>query len=654
MKNFLLIFLLIITTTIFAQEKMKYGKIKKADLAMTTYELDPDASAVVLGETMNVQFNLTIDNLPKLTYFYHVRIKILDKKGFEEADIQIPYYSYKRGESITKIKAQTINWKNGKQVVTSVPKKAIFNEKKNDFISLKKISFPAVEVGSILELRYTLDSEYYLSIDDYFFQRSIPVRWSTYNVTVPEMLVYRYDIQGKHRFSVQDQKSVTLNLAGNSITGTDYTWEMKDIPALKKEPYITSMRDYYSAVRMRLSSYEPRFGQHETFISTWPAMNNLYYRKVAEKSYLKEKSSEKAWKAAKSLVSKKTPLETTQILYQFVQDNIAWNEVEDINPDHSLDDCFTEKKGTNSEINLTLLALLKKAGIEAYPLLISTRDHLKPMNFLPYLYQFNQTLVVAMIDEKVYYLDASHKGYPMSVLHPNNLNLEGWLVIGEEKGQWVMIEPSKSKRTVVPSLTVAEDGTVSGKISTRLSGYNALNCRLAVEKSGEEAYIEKAYKSDLPNTDFENLSFEQLKDKNANLKETVEINSTDMAQVAGDMIYLNPILNPTFSENPFKTESRNIPVDMDYGINEQYILSLTIPEGYMVEELPEPINMSLMNKGASYAFSSSILSDGKVQIIIKTKVVQTYYMPEEYAALRNFFDLIINKQNEQIVLKKKV
>lgn len=655
MRSFLMIFLVTMTTFVFAQKDMKYGKIDKADLSMTTYKADPEASAVVLGETMSVKFTLTSDNEPRLTYYYHVRIKILDKKGFEEADIQIPYYAYERGEKINKIKAQTINWKDGKEVTTSVSKKEIFDEKKSDFISLKKISFPAVEVGSILELRYEMDSDYYLSIDDYFFQRGIPVRWSTYNVKVPEMFVYRYDTQGKHPFSVEDQKSVSLLLGGNvgDILGTNYRWEMKDIPALKKEPYITSMKDYYSGVRMRLASYEPKFGQHEKFISTWPAMNNLYYKKIAKKTYLKGNSSAKAWEASESLVAGKEPLEKVQILYQFVQDNLSWNGNEEINPDRNLDYAFEDKKGTNTEINLTLLALLKNAGIEAYPLLISTRDHFKPMNFLPYLYQFNHTLVLAVIDEKPYYLDASHKGYPMSVLHPNNLNLEGWLVIGEDEGRWVSIEATKSKKTIAPSLSLAEDGTVSGQLLTRTSGYPALDCRMAVSKLGEDDYLEKAYKTDLPNTDFENLSFDKLEDKNAKLQETVDINSTDLAQAAGDMIYLNPVLQATFSENPFRTESRIIPVDMEHGMNEQYVMSMTIPENYMVEELPEPIKMSLPNNGASYAFNSSVLADGKVQIIVKTKINQTYYMPEEYAALRNFFDLIINKQNEQIVLKKK-
>lgn len=653
MKRFLFLFLVGISTTLCAQEAMKYGKIKDADLSMTSYELAPDAAALVLGENMKVDFTIRGDR-PILIYKYHLRLKILDKKGFDKADVQIPYYAYRRGEKVNRIKAQTLNWNNGKREAILVSKNDIFDEKKNDYISYKKFSFPGVEVGSVLELTYELQSEYYLAINDKFFQRDIPVRWSTYDVKVPEMFVYRYDIQGTHAFSVRDKKSIMLNLGGGfgSIDGTAYKWEMKDIPALKKEPYITSMKDYYAAVRMRLSSYEPSYGLHEKYISTWPAMNNLYYRVVAEKSYLKDRNSSKIWKAAKPQIEGQSPKERLETLYQFVQDNITWNEVEEIKPDHSSDHCFSEKEGSNTEINLALLTLLKKAGIEAYPLLISTRDDRKPMNFLPYLYQFNQTLVVAVIDEKMYYLDASHKDYPMTVLHPNNLNFEGWMVKGETEGRWMTIAPSKSSKVLAPALTLAEDGTVSGQLKTRVSGYPALDCKLMIEKSGEEAYLEQVYRKNLPNTDFEDIKFENLESTQAKLKENMAITSTDMAQAAGDMIYVNPILKPTFSENLFQAETRTIPVDMPYGVNEQYILSLTIPEGYVVEELPEPLKIVLPNEGASYSFSSSLGVDGKIQVVARTKITQTYYMPEEYGALRNFFDLMINKQNEQIVLKK--
>jgi hypothetical protein len=97
MRFYLTFIFVLIITTANAQYKLKYGKIEDKDVKMTTYEADPDAGAVVLAEDMKVIFGLR-NGYPLLTYYYHVRIKILDKKAFDEGNIEIPSWSYRRGE----------------------------------------------------------------------------------------------------------------------------------------------------------------------------------------------------------------------------------------------------------------------------------------------------------------------------------------------------------------------------------------------------------------------------------------------------------------------------------------------------------------------------------------------------------------------------
>ena len=396
-----------------------------------------------------------------------------------------------------------------------------------------------------------------------------------------------------------------MNSANNAL-GTEYKWLMQNIPALHSEPFITSMNDYYSAVRMRLSSFEPSAGFTEQFIGTWPQMNQLYYKEIAKKSYLKDNFSNKIWRVAQhSIQNVEKPLDKVKVLYNFVQKNIRWNEVDDINPDNDADYCFTEREGSNTEINLALLALLKKADIQAYPMLISTRDHQKPMNFLPYMYQFNQTLLVVNIDDKSYFIDASHKDYPMHILHPNNLNTEGWVIIDENKGRWLMIPPARSKDILLPKLILSEDGTLKGTIQHLHQGYIAQNCREFIKEESEESYIDKTYLTTNPNATIENITFDGLDDKTKKIKASMDFECAEMTQVADKMIYISPFVKPAFSENPFKAETREIPIDMGYGIDKQYILKLTIPEGYIVETLPEISKIALPNNGGFFTYACS-------------------------------------------------
>jgi hypothetical protein len=648
MRCLLILILTTISIVTHAQYDMKYGKVDTKDLEMQTYEADPEAAAVVLGEEMIILFAIRNGKF-MLTYHYHTRIKILNKKGLEKADIEIPYWSNRRSERIAKIKAQTLNLKDGKVVKTEVEKKDFFIEKKDKYRSVEKFAFPAVEVGSILEYYYELDSDYYISINDFFFQQDIPVAWSSYKVRIYEAFEYRCDIQGMHPVAAQSQGNVTLNQA-EGLTGREYYWLMTDIPALKEEPYITSMYDYYAGVRMRLGSFEPHSGFHQHFIGTWFQMNALYYEEVAEKNYLKNNYSDAIWDdAEREIKDGMKDAEKMEALYSFVKKHIKHNGIKEIDPEHTADYCYKEKEGSNSEINLALLSLLQKANIEAYPLLICTRDHHKPMNFLPYLYQFNQTLVVVIIDKKTYYLDASNENYPMETLPPNDLNVEGWIIVNKEQGRWIPIFASQSTEVILPTMTIAKDGTVEGSITVLSKGYAAYNAREMIREKGKDEYLQSNFLATIPNSTIENHNFLKLEDINEELKQTMDIVSNDMVEVTGNLIYFDPFVKATFVSNPFKTEKREIPVDMPYGINKQYILKIIIPEGYSVEALPEAAKILLPNDGGSFLFA--VLQNGnEIQVVSKVRLEQTYFKVEEYEILRQFVDLIIEKQKEQIIL----
>lgn len=124
-----------------------------------------------------------------------------------------------------------------------------------------------------------------------------------------------------------------------------------------------------------------------------------------------------------------------------------------------------------------------------------------------------------------------------------------------------------------------------------------------------------------------------------------------MAQVSGDFIYLTPAMFTAFEENPFKLETRTCPVDIPYPMSERIILNLTVPAGYVIEDMHEPVRMSLPDNGASFQFQLS-QKGTQFQMISTLKINKLRYEPEEYAGLRNFFSLIAEKFGEQLVLKK--
>ncbi|HAK78750.1 MAG TPA: hypothetical protein DCM71_18030 [Runella sp.] len=68
-------------------------------------------------------------------------------------------------------------------------------------------------------------------------------------------------------------------------------------------------------------------------------------------------------------------------------------------------------------------------------------------------------------------------------------------------------------------------------------------------------------------------------------------------------------------------------------------------------ELPQSISVSLPEGGGKFVFSSA-QTENRITISSRLTLRKSSFLPEEYGQLKEFFDQLIAKHNEQIVLKK--
>ncbi len=108
-----------------------------------------------------------------------------------------------------------------------------------------------------------------------------------------------------------------------------------------------------------------------------------------------------------------------------------------------------------------------------------------------------------------------------------------------------------------------------------------------------------------------------------------------------------------WKKNPFKSAERYYPVEMPYTIDETYILTMEVPQGYTVDEMPKQMIVKLDEKESAMFEYRISLSGSTISLRSRIKVNRTVFANEEYENLREFFNMIVNKQNEQIVFKKK-
>jgi len=190
-----------------------------------------------------------------------------------------------------------------------------------------------------------------------------------------------------------------------------------------------------------------------------------------------------------------------------------------------------------------------------------------------------------------------------------------------------------------------------GSMNVRCRDYAAYSMREDyVAEDNEAAYI-ASIESDNEGLNIDDFKIEGIEEIGKGVKESYVVNFSNQVMDGGDLLYFNPMLTFGSDENPFKLKERTYPVDYPYPQSKVYSLQYTIPTGYTVDELPEANQIALPNKSGQFSYSVKIQGD-KIMVLSQFKIYKNLFLPEEYQALKEFYNIIIDKHSEQVVLKK--
>ena len=132
---------------------------------------------------------------------------------------------------------------------------------------------------------------------------------------------------------------------------------------------------------------------------------------------------------------------------------------------------------------------------------------------------------------------------------------------------------------------------------------------------------------------------------------TERFSFTKKAEADGSHIYFNPLIIPVMSESPFKAVTRTLPVEYPYKYTTTIAASVQLPDGYEVEEMPKPLNMTTEDKALNVRVNYA-MQGTKILVQYRFVVSKTLFLPQEYDILRQIYDAMIEKCNEMVVLKK--
>lgn len=635
------------SATIFAQKSkpnepiVKLGQITSADFSQNPFPQDSSTEAIVLYERGDVSFDLSG---PEILIFlnYHKRVKILKKSAYERATVEVPFYKAESGQAelVSDIEGYTYNLEGGIVHTEKLTKAGIFTEKVSNTVSLQKFTLPNVREGSIIDYHYQLTTPFAVNYNPrtWTFQERIPVAWSEYRINVTSYFYYKMIMGG--------YLPLAINESGSDAQ--TYRFVVQNAPAFRDEAYMTTANDYLSKIDFELASYALP-GQFARKISvSWEDMDKT----LLASPYFGSQYSRAAFLHDAANTINKTNTDTLARLAaacRFISSQIKWDEGENIFS-YGIKKAFDARKGDAGDINLMLIALLREMDFDANPVILSTRSHGHVNEEHALVRKFNYVVAHISLNGKDFLMDATNPILKPGMLPMQCLNGMGRLVVAG-KSRFVPLTPTeRDVESYSGTFTINSEGDITGILKKSHGGYSALDQKRLYVVDGETKYLAEVKKKK-PAWQIEKAVFAGIEQNEAPFDATYTLSIPEACQHAGDRLYLKPLLTEAHEYSPFKEPARLYPVDLGVPIDETYLTTFTLPDGYQVEEAPKSLILTIPENGGRFTYQVNI-NGNQVQVMSRLLLRKPLYQAEEYPVLREFFDKVVAKQAEQIVLKR--
>lgn len=661
MKNFFFILTcwLFATCLSFSQEYgCRFGEITLQELQMEKYPYDSAAQAVVLYKTGNTHYKF-IDNRLQTESHYETKIKILTSRGTTYADVTIPFYEPEKGwavqEYISQVEAYAYNLENGETVCTELDKKYIFEERLSPWWKQLKFSIPAVKAGTVVEYRYTKTSFLHNVLDSWQIQEFIPVAYAHYEILIPEFIRFHARTTGSEPIHTEEQvqeQGFSFRLGNNKTkpivnNSRRLKFTSTYVPALDTKNFVWCLRDYVTGIDFEFQEMRLLNSYYPPYSASWEKVD-----KTLKKSF--EFGKCLSMKNPYRKVMKEHNLDSLdnkgkiRFLFRFLQDKMAWDGNYGLGG-AAIKEAVKNGKGSNAEFNFILLSLLRDAGIQAYPVLLRLRQLGELSLTRPEINNFTTFIVGARdTDSTFIYMDGSMTYGDINMLSPDLLVKRARVLDVKNGSFWVDLSRTGRNRTQsIIEVHLDEEGNIQGTRRTHFEGIfaAAFNKRFAEKKDSMEFIRYMQTHNDIVIDSFQRWDTRNMSDS---IQEKIYFHKqTEHNQ---NLVYLNPMIFPHLTDNPFTEEKCNLPVEMDFPYTYQIDVNLDLPENYAVEEIPLSDSILLENGDAICHYQLN-LSDRKIKLRYLFRLNKSFYNPTEYPLLKKFWEAVVQKNNEQMVLK---
>jgi hypothetical protein len=623
--------------------------ISPEDLAMTSIKEQPGAPAVCLQRE-------EIDDDMNNVHSVYQRIKILTDAGRKYANVELPYS--RRGFTIAGISGRTIHADGSQVPFEGKPFDKTVEKNGNIRINVKSFTLPDVQVGSIIEYKYSLRYEDHMLLPPEWEVQTELFQRTAYFKFIPFQSHGSMYIQLAHgqiasglawsSFLNNGMQPQRHDLPVSTFTNTHSVgfWvdlNMSNIPGFVVEPFMPPL----NMLKQRVYFYYQENTKMEDY---WKA-EGKFWNKDVEEFVGKNHGIDEA--VGKIVGPSDTPEQKVHKIYAFVvslenQDYIPERskqeeKVLDLKVAKGADTVLENHGGSHDELNRLFVSMVRAAGIPASMIWVPNRN--RDIFIKEYLStrQLEAEIAIVQLNGKDVFLDPGTKYCPYGIMDWRYTGVGGLRqsAKGADIGQTPPPNYTQAVTTRLARISLDDHGMATGTVSLMFKGSTAMQRRQEAGKTdaeGRKKLLEDELRESVPgNSEISLTNSPDWDNVEAPLIAQYHV-SCPFAVAAGKRLMLQQQFFQINEKPRFPSSDRKNAIYFHVPWQEADEVHITIPSGMEVESLAPDDTIKLQY--AIYKVQHKQESPDKIFSRRDMVMAEGIFAPNEYKDVKGFFDKV--------------
>lgn len=635
MRNLFLILLIFFTSKTWGQNY---------SLKDIPQELKEKANAIILKE----QTEVTIEKLNKVTTKKHLIVAILNSQGAELFDQYTITY-----DKFSKVKKLEANLYNAQGILIQKSKNSDIKDFANNPLGneitdnrIKLISIVNKNLNYEYILEYITEEE---STQTLFYENWTPINY--YNTAIIEsrhILRTAPEIKYRTRETNLSQSSKKTNENGFNVE----TWEIKNISPKTHESFSSPLEEpkvYIEPLNYQIEKYSGT-------INSWKDIGNFYTELNKGRDILPEATKQKI----KELTQNETdPIRKAEKIYKYMQSHTRYFNVSiKLGGWQAVPANIVAEKGYGDCKALTnyTLAMLKEAGITAYPALVYAGSQIPAEHSDFPRNSFNHIIACIPTAKDTVWLECTSQTDPFGYLGSFTGNRKA-LLIKPNESEFVYTKSYLPQENFLKnSIEITLNSNATGKVKFEsiyggIQSESLRNLYLSKDRKKQEEWL----KSEINVSDItiQSLEFSSI-NNDQEIKVSGNFESNKIGTISGDRLFFGPNILNSFFRNIPKTENlrtKDLYLNPNiYSIEDFDKVIINLPDGFTLENKSK--DLELKENFGNAVFELDVSNPKQIIFTRKIKVKGGTYDKENFNTWDSFIKNINKADRQKVVLKK--